>query len=72
MFNNMNQNQPQLESKNLSILEDQLNYEALAFKKCDAYAGYFMDPALKSTAQKLAQHHKSNYDSLLNYLNSHQ
>ena len=64
-------NQPQLESKNLSILEDQLNHEALAYKKCEVYAGYFTDPALKTTAQKLAQHHKSHFDNLFNYLESH-
>ena len=70
MFNNANQ--PQIESKNLTILEDQMNHEALAYKKCETYAGYFTDPALKSTAQKLAQHHKSNFNNLLSYLDSHQ
>ena len=70
MFNNASQ--PQIESKNLTILEDQMNHEALAYKKCEAYAGYFTDEALKGTAQKLAQHHKSNFENLLTYLNSHQ
>ncbi len=66
-----NVNQPQVESKNLTILDDQMKHEALACKKCEVYSGYFADPALKTTAQKLARHHKSNFDNLLNYLESH-
>ena len=63
--------QPQIESKNLTILEDQLNYEALAQKKSEVYANYFTDPSLKTMANQIAQHHKQNFDNLFNYLNSH-
>ena len=67
-----NQNSvPEIESKNLTILEDQMKHEALAVKKSGLYAGYFQDPALKSCAQELAKHHKDNFDRLLNYLDSH-
>ncbi len=64
--------QPQLESKNLSYLEDGLNYEALAVKKCVQYANQFQDQTLKNLANQLAQHHRQHYDSLLGYLQSHQ
>ena len=63
---------PQIESKNLTILEDQLNYEALAYKKSDVYSNYFTDPSLKTMANQIAQHHRQNFNNLLNYLNSHQ
>lgn len=62
---------PQIDSKNLSIIEDQLQHEALAYKKCSVYSGYFQDQALKSIANTAAQHHKQHFDALQNYLNSH-
>ena len=40
--------QPDIESKNLTIIEDQLKHEALAAKKSEVYAEYFQDPELKS------------------------
>ncbi len=70
MLNNTG-NMPEIESKNLTIIEDQLKYEALAAKKSDVYAQYFADPALKSCAQQLANHHRDNFNNLLNYLESH-
>lgn len=63
---------PQLESKNLMILEDQMNHEALAVKKCEMMATTLTDPQLKGIAQAIAQHHRQHFDKLLNYLNSHQ
>ncbi len=53
------------------IIEDQLKNSALAAKKSDVYAQYFADPALKSCAQQLANHHRDNFNNLLNYLESH-
>jgi len=67
----MNNKQPQIESKNLTILEDKLNHEALAVKKSEVYAEYFADPLLKSTAQQIAKHHRQNFNALLNYLETH-
>ena len=61
----------EIEAKNLMIIEDHLNHEALAAKKSELYAEYFADPALKSCAQQLAKHHKDNFINLLNYLDSH-
>ena len=62
----------QIESKNLTILEDQLNKELHAYQKCTQYESSFTDSTLQNTVRTLAQHHQSNFNSLLNYLNSHQ
>lgn len=61
--------QSQLTTKDLGILQDQLNQEALAYKKCDVYSGYFTDPALKNLAMQMKKHHKQNFDGLFSYLN---
>ena len=66
-----NSSAPILGSKDLSILEDQMNHEALAYKKCTIYAKYFMDASLKDMANSAAQHHKQHFDALESYLNSH-
>lgn len=66
------QQQPQIESKNLMILEDQMNHEALALKKCELYAQYFTDVNLKNSVNQIAQHHKQHFENLLQYLNTHQ
>ena len=63
---------PKLDAKNLTYLDDALTYEALACKKCEQYANNLTDPAPKNLVTQLAQHHRQNYDNLLNYLNSHQ
>ena len=63
--------QPQIEAKNLSYLEDTMNIEALACKKCEQYQTMLTDPTQKNMAQQLAQHHRQHFDSLFNYLQSH-
>jgi hypothetical protein len=63
---------PQIESKNLSILEDQMKHEALASKKSGVYAGYFTDPALKNLAEDISRKHSQHFNGLYQYLNSHQ
>jgi hypothetical protein len=68
---NTNTQPAMLSSKNLGILEDQLNYEALCNKKISLYTNYFVDPNLKNVCQKAAQMHKQHFDMLFNYLNSH-
>lgn len=67
-----NSNKPQIESKNLMIIEDQLKHEALAVKKSEIYAEYFTDNALRQTAEDIAEHHKTNFDNLLSYLETHE
>jgi len=60
-----------LSTKNLTILEDQLNYEALSNKKLNLYAAYCTDTNLKSICDKAAKMHKQHFDNLYNYLCSH-
>ena len=48
-----------LTSKNLTILEDQLNYEALCSRKFEHYANICQDADLKNVCEKAAQMHKS-------------
>lgn len=67
-----NQNQmAMLTSKNMSILEDQMSKEALNYKKMNLYSNYCNDQSLKNVCQKAAQMHKKHFDTLYNYLNSH-
>lgn len=61
----------QLMGKDLSILEDQLDHEQLAYKKCVNYGALLRDPQLQSFVYSLAEQHKQHYNSLFNYLNSH-
>ena len=61
-----------LDVKDLGILQDELIHEALAYKKWTVYQDTFTDTQLKQIAQRTAQHHKQHFDSLQNYLNSHQ
>ncbi len=65
------QGQAMLSSKNLTILEDMLNYETLYYKKLDLYSQSINDPQLKDICGKAAQLHKQHFDMLFNYLNSH-
>ena len=64
-------NKPEIESKNLTILEDQLNHEALGNKKCDVFSNLFTDPNVKNAVMQVAQHHRQRFDNLLQYLESH-
>lgn len=67
-----NNNTPQMEAKNLSIVSDQLNMEALATKKFKQAAQTCTTQELIDLCNQAAQKHKKHYDDLLNYLNSHQ
>ena len=66
-----NNSQSAIQSKSLTILEDQLQHEFLAWKKAEHYAQAFENPALKSLAATTARHHMERYDRLFDYLNSH-
>ena len=60
-----------IQSKSLTILEDQMQRELLSMKKAEHYAQTFQDPALKNLASTMARHHMERFDRLFNYLNSH-
>lgn len=65
------QAQSMLTSKNLTILEDMMNYESLYYKKLNMYSQSCNDAQLKDICNKAAQFHKKHFDILFNYLNSH-
>jgi hypothetical protein len=73
MVNNTPANtaQSMLASKNLTILEDQLNYEALSTKKLNLYSSYCSDPNLKNVCERAEQMHRKHFDILYDYLNTH-
>ncbi len=57
-----------LSTKELSALEDQLNFEKLMTCKYQAAAETTEDAALKQKYQTYAQRHTQNYTNLLNFL----
>ena len=59
-----------MDTKDLSIIQDEMHTEALLYKKCRVYADYFTDPQLKSMASTAAEHHRRHFDTLHGYLNS--
>ena len=65
------QQSTKIDSKNLTYLEDSLNMEALACKKCDMYAQSITDANCKKLVTQLSQHHRQRFDALFGYLNSH-
>jgi hypothetical protein len=62
----------QIETNNLKILGDQLNYESLLNKKYTEYANQCSDPQLKNLCNEASQIHKQNFNTLKTYLESHQ
>lgn len=62
---------PQLSSKNLSILEEQLVHESIMVKKLRQYSWQCQDSELKNLCNRLAEKHRHHYNKLFNYLNSH-
>lgn len=61
-----------LTSKDLGILEDQMQHESLANHKAAAYAASIQDPQLKGLAASLAERHRRRYEAMYNYLNGQQ
>ena len=60
-----------IQTKSLTILEDQMQHEMLACKKARQYAQSFENPTLKNLAETVANKHRERFDQLFNYLNSH-
>lgn len=58
-----------LTSKDLSVLEDQLNHMAMGCRIAEQYAGQFQDAQMKNMASTVAQHHRQHYDALFAFLN---
>lgn len=57
-----------LTAKELTAIEDQLNYEQLLIKKFKGYASMCQDAQLKTTCEQIAAQHKNHYDTILNHL----
>lgn len=68
----MNSGNKQIESNNLKVIKDQLEYEALMNKKFSEYASRCTDSSLKSLCNEATQVHKQNFNNLKTYLDSHQ
>ena len=60
-----------IQTKSLTILEDQMQHEFLACKKAREYARSFENQTLKDLANTMAQNHRERCDRLFKYLNSH-
>ena len=58
-----------LTSKELSAIEDQLNFEQLLIKKYKFFANTCTDQQLKVKCEQIAAQHQSHYATLLNQLN---
>jgi len=61
-----------LAAKNLEVLSELMMIEELAYKKCDIYSKQFEDAALQQQCEDLANNHKSRFNALYSYLNSHE
>ncbi|GAB6153533.1 hypothetical protein JCM17380_22830 [Desulfosporosinus burensis] len=68
----MNNSKPELTAKNLAILNDQIGAEALLVHKFAQAAQSVQDQAISSQLANMSGQHRKHYDTLLNYLNSHQ
>lgn len=64
-------NQPQIESKNLSNLGDLLNHESLAYLKARTYCSQVTDANIKGIIDEVKNHRKQSFTALDNYLQSH-
>jgi hypothetical protein len=62
----------QIESNNLKVIKEQIEFEHLANKKCNEYIQLVTDANLKNICTEAANVHKSNFNNLKTYLDSHQ
>ncbi|MCX7614933.1 MAG: spore coat protein [Clostridiales bacterium] len=58
-----------LTQKELSALEEQLNYEKILIVKYHAMATQCSDPQLKTSLEQIAAKHQGHYEKLFSYLN---
>jgi len=61
-----------LTSKDLTVLQEQMDAEYRANRKASAYAQTMSDPALRGLASTLAQHHRARFDALYSFLGGKQ
>lgn len=58
-----------ISTKELSALEDQLNYEQVLVKKYRTFATQFVDPQLKTKCEQVASRHQDHFNKLMSHLN---
>ncbi len=68
----MNTSSAEITAKNLAILNDQLGAEALLVHKFAQAAQSVQDRTISTELSNISNLHRKHYDTLLNYLNSHQ
>jgi len=59
---------PNISTKELTALEDQLGQEQILIKKYQAFANQCTDAMLKGKCQDIASKHQQHYNTLMNYL----
>jgi hypothetical protein len=59
---------PNITSKELTALEDQLNSEQMLVKKYNSFANMCTDAVLKTKCQQIAAKHQEHYNKLMKYL----
>ncbi|MDK2800125.1 MAG: hypothetical protein PWP27_1955 [Clostridiales bacterium] len=57
-----------LTTKELSALEDQLNYEQMLVKKYRTFANQVNDAALKNKCNQIADKHQQHFNTLMGHL----
>lgn len=60
---------PNLSTKELSAISDQLNTEQTLIKKYKLYASQSTDVQIKNKCQEIAAKHQNHYERLLTFLN---
>lgn len=55
-------------SKELSALEDQLNYEQMLVKKYRTFANACSDPQLRQKCEQVAARHQDHFNRLMSHL----
>jgi len=61
-----------LTSKDVTVLQAQMDEEFRANRKAYAYSQTLSDPALKGLASTVANNHKMRFDALYSYLGGNQ
>ncbi len=59
-----------LTTKELTALEEQLNYETVLISKYQTYASMATDPQIKAKCKSIASKHKKHYMSLQKFLSA--
>lgn len=63
-----NEIKTRMDSQMVSLMEEQLNQEALMYKKCLNFAEKIYDNELKNIFNEASEMHKGNYLNILSYL----